>query len=637
MFEFPHFQSSHRTIRRGGIQDIEPHDILHDNGEQDKKLESPLSRTIFLLLYCSFLLIALLFGVRVFALQVVSHRELATLAENNTLRRVSVLADRGVLYDRSMVQLVRNRQAFDLVCDKRDIPGGRNAKENLFKELSVIANRPLNELLAEFYETEDSLMVVIHNLSHEELVTAQARVDQLQGCELGSSTFREYVVGDLLAHVIGYTAKISQQELKNLQGYSVTDRIGKMGIEQSYETILRGIPGMEVFARDARGTIVRSEERVLPVAGSSLVLHLDLQLQKDMREAIEHVLQVTGTKKASAVALDPKTGGVLGMVSVPSFDPSMFSKSVTKQEWSSFIANPLNPLFNRAMGGIGFPTGSVMKPIVALAALEEDIITPTTRIYSPEQICVWNKFAEQDECFRDHKYHGWSDVKRAIAESVNTFFYIVGGGFEDQKGLGPVKILEYYKLFGLGEKTGIDIAGEGRGILPTIDENWRLGSTYHLSIGQGAFAATPLQIASAFVGIANGGTIYRPRFVAEVIDSETKESKEIEPEIIQDNIGTPSYVETVRQGMRQTVTQGSAQGWLNSLPVQVAAKTGTAQTGRTDGQGRDYLYAWTVAFAPYEDPEMVFVIITEDVLEGQVGALPVVREVFQKYFSRTRP
>ncbi|MDP3981951.1 MAG: penicillin-binding protein 2 [bacterium] len=632
MFDFPP-SFFRRKPRRVWDLDIEPHDILHENEDRERKLEPPLSRFIPLILFGVFLVVGLIFGMRVFALQLFSHKELSMLAKKNTLRRIPTVADRGVLYDSSMNQLVWNRQTFDLVCDKRDIPSLRYAKEDLIHELSLITGYSFQDIRLEFDDSQEPLMVIAYHLSHEQLVAFQTRIEYLKGCELRSNMFREYTEGELLAHVIGYTAKISQLELQDLKGYFITDRIGKMGLEQSYETVLRGTSGMEIFVRDSRGNVIRKEGEVASVAGNSLILHLDLELQRSIREAMEHVFQVSGTNKAAAVAIDPRTGGVLALVSVPSFDPSMFSRGVSSKEWSSLISDPLNPLFNRAIGGIGFPTGSVMKPIVALAALEEGIITATTVIFSPLQICVWNKFAEQDECFRDHTYHGNSDVKRAIAESVNTFFYIVGGGFETFRGLGPAKIIEYYKLFGLGQRTGIDIWGEGRGILPSVDANWRLGSTYHLAIGQGAFAATPLQIASGFVGIANGGTIYKPQLVAAILDSINGGQRNIDPEIVKENIGTPRHSETVRQGMRQTVTSGSAQGWLNSLPVAVAAKTGTAQTGRTDGQGRDYLYTWTVAFAPYENPEIVFVIVVEDALEGQVTALPIVREVFLNYFS----
>jgi penicillin-binding protein 2 len=255
-------------------------------------------------------------------------------------------------------------------------------------------------------------------------------------------------------------------------------------------------------------------------------------------------------------------------------------------------------------------------------------------MFAPLEICVWNKYAKQDECFRDWTFHGQTDVRRAIAESVNTFFYIIGGGYENYRGLGREKIKEYVELFGWGKPTGIDLPGEGQGILPFFDKNWRLGDTYHFSIGQGPFAITPLQVASAFVAIANGGTLLEPQVVQKFLDKDKKVTEYVQPQVVQSNFAYPKNIETVKEGMRQTVTAGSATGWLDRLPVKAAAKTGTAQTGRKTADGKDYLYSWTVAFAPYENPEIVFVVVVENIREGQVAALPVARDALEWYFTR---
>lgn len=285
------------------------------------------------------------------------------------------------------------------------------------------------------------------------------------------------------------------------------------------------------------------------------------------------------------------------------------------------------------MSGVGYPTGSVIKPFVGIGALEEHIISEDTVIYAPLEICVQNQYTKVNECFPDWTFHGDSDIKRAIAESVNTFFYIIGGGYEDFRGLGAKKILEYLTRFGFGEYTFIDLPGEGKGILPTIDEDWRLGDTYHLSIGQGPFAVPPLQVANAFVPIANGGTLLKPQVVKKIIDSQKNTIEEFEPKIIRKDFVDPANLKIIREGMRQTVTAGSATKWLANLPVSVAAKTGTAQTGKKDWDGKDFLYSWTVAFAPYENPELVFVVMIEDSKINTATSLPIVREVFQWYFS----
>ena len=225
-------------------------------------------------------------------------------------------------------------------------------------------------------------------------------------------------------------------------------------------------------------------------------------------------------------------------------------------------------------------------------------------------------------------------MKKAIAESVNPFFYKIGGGFEGFKGLGPVKIIEYFVKFGLGSLTGIDLPGEGKGILPKIDKNWRLGDTYHLAIGQGPFAMTPLQMASAISAIANQGSRMEPQAVKSIVDNKRNVIHGFEPRIAAQGLADEKNIELVREGMRQTVTAGSATGFLNNLPVKVAAKTGTAQTGRKTADGKDYLYSWTVAFAPYDNPEIVLVAVVENIREGQVAALPVVKEALEWYFTQ---
>ncbi|MCH8049001.1 hypothetical protein IIC44_02810, partial [Patescibacteria group bacterium] len=257
-----------------------------------------------------------------------------------------------------------------------------------------------------------------------------------------------------------------------------------------------------------------------------------------------------------------------------------------------------------------------------------------TNIFAALEFCVENIYTKEDACFRDWKFHGTSNIVRAIAESVNTFFYIIGGGYEGFSGLGPVKIKEYIERFGWGEITGVDLPGEGRGILPEFDENWRLGDTYHLAIGQGPFAITPLQVASAFSAIANGGTLFEPRVVKKFVDEERNTLEIIAPKIKREEFVESETLAIIKKGMRQTVTAGSATGWLDSLPVSAAAKTGTAQTGRKTRDGKDYLHSWTVAFAPIENPEIVLVVIVENLLEGQIGTLPVARDALEWYFTQ---
>ena len=344
------------------------------------------------------------------------------------------------------------------------------------------------------------------------------------------------------------------------------------------------------------------------------------------------------------MALDPKTGGILGLVSLPSFNSNLLSRGISLEELKSLQEDPLKPFLNRVISG-GYVTGSTIKPLTALAALEEKIIDPDLKLYAPLELCLFNRYTGQSECFYDWQFHGWTDMRRAIAESVNPYFYIIGGGYvrpgsadsrlpSNFKGLGEANIRKWLSSFSWGKKTGIDLPGEIEGRIPdpewknsyfknAADKTWTIGDTYHLSIGQGSLAITPLQVALSFSVIANGGTIYQPQVVQKI-----QGGQDFEPKVIANNFLNPENLEVVREGMRQAVTEGSSRSLL-SLPVKAAAKTGTAQI-----TNKDYLHHWVTVFAPYEDPEIVLTVMIEDVKGLQSATLPVAREILNWYFKK---
>jgi len=633
---------SRNIYKKQGIDEIEVQEVLFDNliqkkeGEEfsEQRMEIPLSSGILRVLYGAFLLIIAIVAIKSFDLQVLLANEMHEAAQQNAVRNIPLAPNRGVLYDSSFLQLAFNRPSFDFVCDKFNMPSTPKEKEDILKNASLILNISFVELKDEIQENLAPRILVQENLSHEELILLESRLSEFEGCSIQENIRREYIKGSLFSHLLGYTAKISAQEFLELQGYSVTDQVGKVGIEKTYEESLRGNPGRIVLARDAAGRIVEERETIPSQQGTSLVLWLNAGLQERIVESLQTVFAQTTAKRGAVVALDPSTGGVLSLVSLPSFDANLFTRGISQREWNDLLNNPANPLFNRAISGIGYPTGSVIKPLIGVAALEEGVISEDTSIFAPLEICVENIYTKEDQCFRDWTFHGTSNIIRGIAESVNTFFYIIGGGYEGFSGLGPVKIKEYIERFGWGETTGIDLPGEGKGILPEFDQNWRLGDTYHLSIGQGPFAVTPLQVASAFSAVANGGTLFEPRVVKEFVDEERNTLEVIGSNLRREGFVDAETLEIIRKGMRQTVTAGSATGWLDSLPVNAAAKTGTAQTGRRTRDGKDYLHSWTVAFAPIENPKIVLVVIVEDLLEGQIGTLPVARDALEWYFTQ---
>ena len=331
----------------------------------------------------------------------------------------------------------------------------------------------------------------------------------------------------------------------------------------------------------------------------------------------------------------------MALVSLPDFDNNLFQKGGDSEELQELLRDPLNlnPLFNRVISG-GYLIGSTIKPLIASAALEEKIISPQKNINCAGKIIIpnpWDPNASTTK--KDWTVHGWTDMKKAIAESCNVYFYTIGGGYGDQIGLGPTKIKEYLELFGWGEKTGIDLPGETEGFIPdkewkkkTWDTAWWDGDTYNLSIGQGFLQITPLEVVNSFAAIANGGKLLQPQVVKEIVNDKKEVVEEIKPKIIRQDFINPDNLQIVREGMRQAVTginspQASAV-LLNSLPVSAAAKTGTAELGN------NYYNNWVTVFAPYEDPEIVLTVMIESVKGMQTAALPVAKEVLQWYFSK---
>ncbi|MDP2910057.1 MAG: penicillin-binding transpeptidase domain-containing protein, partial [bacterium] len=298
------------------------------------------------------------------------------------------------------------------------------------------------------------------------------------------------------------------------------------------------------------------------------------------------------------------------------------------------------PLFNRAISGL-YPSGSTIKPIIATAALEEKTISPSKKINDIGYIEIKNKY-DPNIVYRRHgiQPHGWVDMRQAIAVSSNIYFYTVGGGYKDQAGLGPTRIKKYLELFGWGSKTRIDLPGEADGFIPSPEwkkqvkkEIWWDGDTYNMSIGQGDILTTPIQMASSFAAIANGGTLYKPQVVKEIVNENKDVVEEIKPEIMNSDFVEPNSLKVVREGMRMAVTAEDAPHAssysLNFLPVSAAAKTGTAET-----PGKNVYHNWITVFAPYDNPEIVLTVMLENVPGVQAAALPVARDILQWYFTK---
>ena len=620
--------------------DIEFHEIFLDELAQKKDvLEEKIEKLIlnkisFNFFFFTFLLFFIFF-IKVFELQIIDGKNFSALAERNKFGVHQIHAERGVIYDQSLNQLVFNQPSFDLVLNIRELPRNKDRRLSIFKNVSEIIKKDINILKEKIEKPNLDQILILENLPHQTLILLETKINNLPGFTIQRNLVRYYQNGEMFSHLIGHTGKITLEEFRSKEGQTIFDWVGRTGVEKYYENILRGIPGKTQIKRDTFGNIVSKENVLLPKSGKSLVLWLDSDLQKKITQELKKSIENVGSKSGVAIALDARTGGVLSLISYPNFDNNLFQKGGDEETLKYLLNNPLNPLFNRVISG-RFAPGSTIKPFIAAAALEEKLINTQTRIFSDGKIEIPHRYDPNIVfTFRDVRPQGfgWTDVRKAIADSVNTFFYAIGGGYREQRGLGPYLMKKYLEMFNWGQKTGIDLPEENKGLLPspswkreTMEMNWRLGDSYLFSIGQGNVLATPLQLAVSTLAIANDGKLLEPRVVKKIISTNSEEI--ISPQIIRQDFITPKTLEIVKEGMRQAVTNGTARR-LNNSPVKVAAKTGTAETPI-----KGHYHHWITLFAPYEDPEIVLTIMVENIEGARLATLPVAQAVLDWYFTR---
>ena len=624
-------------------EEIEPQEILLDSLSQRKiffeqnKLEVPLDKRSFKLFLIFFLMIILGLFLKAFQLQILQGDYFSDLAEKNYHRVYFERASRGVIYDRNFEQIVFNESSFDLVCYKLDLPRSEQEKYEIFQRVSDIIGLDPEQIKEKINISSSDKVLIEQDLDREILIAFDANIAKDDGFSIEENIKRKSVSGELFSHIVGFIGRVNKEDVDASDRYSLFDYIGKSGLEKSYENILSGNKGETVVDRDVFREELLRREVSEPEPGKSLVLWSDLSLQKKMSEALNSALKQANAFAGVAIAMDAKTGGILGLVSLPALDNNIFFEKLSVDEWDEIVGELNNPFWNRAVSAT-YPTGSTIKPLIAVTALEQNIISPNKEIFCDGQIDVPNPwYPDQPWIFHDWATHGWTNMRKAIAESCNVYFYTIGGGYGDIKGLGPERIEAGLKIFGWGEFTGIDIPGERKGLIPSPDwkeeyfqeaseKIWLPGDTYNLAIGQGYLSITPIQVTSAFVAIANNGTLLKPMLVKQVIDENKDVIKTFDTEIIRDNIASQENLAVVQQGMRDAVIYGSSY-ILNDLPVKVAAKTGTAQTSKND-----FYHNWVTVFAPYNDPEIVLTIMIENVPEERVVVLPAAKEILEWYF-----
>jgi penicillin-binding protein 2 len=559
------------------------------------------------------------------------------LSENNRIRVTEIHAPRGRILDADHQILVDNRPCFDVTVIPEEVQDYPFLEETL-STLSPLAPAVLQEKLEAIRKGIPFRSYVLwKDASWETVAYLEANRLRTPGVMIQVTQARDYLDSDLFAHSIGYMGEISPPELKKRvgRGYRMGDWIGKVGIEKYWEEDLRGKKGGLQVEADARGRQISLVNRKEPTPGKNLVLSLERRLQQKAREAF-------GDATGVAVAADPRDGRLLCYLNLPSFDPNSFVGGISQEEWDSLRTNPFHPLTDRVIQGL-YPPGSIFKIVLAIAALEEGLVTPQEKVFCNGR---YRLGARTFRCWR-RAGHGSVDLHQAIVQSCDVYFYQLG------QRLGIELIQDYAKRFGLGQRTGVPIEGEKAGLVPSPEwkrkrfrEPWYEGETLVVSIGQGALLVTPLQILSMLSAVANGGTLFRPRLVQKVEFTDGRVFMETDAHPISSPPLSARTASIVRKALRAVVTAEKGTGRRARLDdVPVAGKTGTAQVVRLDDQKdeegeiarerRDH--AWFACYAPADAPEIAVVVLAEHGGHGGETAAPIARAILEEYFRPTEP
>lgn len=570
---------------------------------------------------------------RLFWLQVIEADRYTYLSENNRIRIKKIPGSRGMVFDRKGTLLVDNRPSFDLLFVPEDAEEPETTLKHLARILGHDENDFLNQLAENKLRPAFGEIVLGRDIDRRSVVIVEAHQLDLPGVTLWIRPRRSYLTNGTAAHVLGYIGEINPEQLKAQRGrgYTMGDEIGQFGLEKTWEAYLRGRSGGQQVEVDALGRRIRVLYAVEDVPGQNVHLTLDRDLQEAAFEALR------GQAGAIAV-LEVNSGAVLALVSTPGFDPNVFARGVTAEEWRALTEDPAHPLNNRAIQG-QYPPGSTFKIVLAIAALEERVIQPETTFFCPGFLTVGSRV------FRDWKQggHGFVNLHKGLVESCDVYFYLLG-----QK-LGVDRIAKYARDLGLGEVAGIELDHEKPGLIPDTQwkrrrfgQPWFPGETPSLAIGQGYVNVTPLQMANLMAAVANGGTLYQPWLVRKVESLDGRLLREYGPEILRTLNLRESTLEHVRKALRDVVNGDKGTGGrAKSALVTIGGKTGTAQVAEMGGvvvRSEDLPYeirdhAWFVAFAPAEKPEIAVAVLVEHGGHGGAAAAPLAKKVIEKYFT----
>ena len=569
---------------------------------------------------------------RLWFLQILNGDDYRQKSENNRVRIRPILAARGMILDRFGKVMVDNRPAFDVFLLRED---AGNLKEAIKNVSGVIKTRPEDIETSLRRESPIRPVRIKRDIDRETLATLLTNRLDLPGITVSIEPKRSYPYGNLGSHLFGHIGEVTEKQLSigSYTDYRMGSLIGKSGLELKYETYLKGVDGGKYVEIDASGRELSILKEVDSYPGNNLVTTIDLELQKAAEEAFKD-------KAGAVVAMDPRNGEVLAMISSPAFNPDMFSGPLDSEEWNLLINNPLKPLQNRAIQG-QYPPGSTYKTIVAAAALEEGVITKDTAFQCNGSYRFGNR---NYRCWKSDG-HGSVSLHRAIVESCDTYFYQVG------LKLGIDKIAEYSRKFGLGQPTGIELSDEKSGIVPDrawkqkrFGTPWFEGETLSCAIGQGFNLVTPIQLLTAYAALTNGGDVYQPHLAKAIVGPDGKVLRTLLPEARKKLILSPETVELLKAGLQGVVNEPGGTARSARLDdIKVGGKTGTTQVvamradQRVKGEDLTYWFrdhAWFASFAPVEDPRIALVVFIEHSgYSGGHAAAPVAGKILKSFFD----
>ena len=575
--------------------------------------------------------------MRLFYLQVIEGKTYRRLSESNSIRLQSIEPPRGLILDRKGELLVDNRPSFDLSVVPKDTKPLEDTIGKLAQYIQVPKEKILNKIRRNRSVLPYKPILLKQDIGRDVLARIEVHRFDLPGITVNVKPVRHYLGSHAAAHLIGYLSEISTHELasgKDL-GYRVGDSIGKFGVEKAYERFLRGERGGRQVEVNAVGQVVSVLRTVAAKPGYNLHLTIDRELQ-------ERAESLLSGKAGAVIAMEPHTGHILALVSSPSFDQNTFVSGMSHEQWSSLSSNPKRPMENKGVQG-EYPPASVFKIVTAIAGLEEGIIDEQTTIHCP------GFYTYGDRSFRCWKKngHGTVDVVKALSESCDVFFYQVG------KRLGIDKLAWHTKASGFGERTGIDLDNEAKGLVPTADwkkrrtgDAWQGGDTLSVAIGQGYNLATPIQVLVLTAAVANGGERYLPIIVSSITSANGELVQKYSPQIVGRLSAGKKTLEIIRKGLWQAVNTPSGTAWgVHLETIQMAGKTGTAQviSRKTDAETPEgelaenqKPHAWFVAYAPENESKIAVVVIIEHGEHGSSAAAPIAKELVKTYLSPKR-